>query len=92
MIFNVYVRQNQWIVATLMAGAALVLLFGLTYWAMWRPREEESRGEGIHIDSIRTFFRWTLSFMPWVLVLLIVGTVAYTVIHVVLAANTSPNW
>ena len=93
MTFNLYVQQNQWIVVTLLAGGALMLLTCLTYLAMWRPREEESKRESeIHVQGPISFFQWVLTFMPWPLVLIIVGTLVYGVAHTVMAMTQLPNW
>lgn len=93
MNFNLYVQQNQWILVALLAGIALTILFGLTYLAMWRPREEESKRESeISIHGPISFFQWVLSFMPWPLVLIIFGTFIYGIGHTVLAMTQLPNW
>lgn len=93
MMFNLYVQQNQWIVVTLLAGIVLTILLCLTYWALWRPRRMESEVEPhIRISGPVSFFRWVLSFMPWILVLIIIGTTLYTITHLHMAATSLPNW
>ncbi|WP_243369932.1 hypothetical protein [Geotalea sp. SG265] len=93
MSFNLYVQQNQWIVETLLAGTSLMILLCLTYIAMWRPREEETRRESeIRIRGPLSFFQWVLSFMPWPLVLIIFGTFIYGIAHTALAMTRLPNW
>ncbi|SNB46683.1 hypothetical protein [Geobacter sp. DSM 9736] len=93
MYFSLYVQQNQWIVVSLLAGIILTIMLWLTYWAMWRPRRHESvREPRIEIRGPGSFFRWVLTFMPWVLVLVIIGTTLYTITHLYLAATTVPNW
>lgn len=93
MTFKLYVQQHQWIIITLLAGAALVLLFWLTYWAMWRPREEESRVDSTaRMTEPESFFHWLITFMPWPLMLLILGTTIYSITHLFLAMTQLPNW
>jgi hypothetical protein len=93
MIFNLYVQQHRWIVLALLAGAVLVLLFALTYMAMWRPREEESERESkIIIKGPVSFMKWLLTIMPWPLVLVVVGTFVYGAIHTAMAMIELPNW
>lgn len=93
MLFSLYVQQNQWIVVALLWGGVLTMLTCLSYWAMWRPREmERGKEREIAVRGPVTFFRWLLTFMPWVLVLIIAGSGLYTVAHLFMAARTLPNW
>lgn len=92
MMFNLYVQQNRWIVTALLAGTILTLLMVLTYSALWRPREMEQIQEKIRITGPVSFLHWLLSFMPWVLVLVILISFAYTLTHLTDAALHLPNW
>jgi type II secretory pathway component PulM len=92
MNFNLYVLQNQWIVATLLAGVALTLLFCLTYSAMWRPREQEKQSESEEVKDVRAFARAFLSVVPWALIILALVTASYTVISLALRSCIPPNW
>jgi len=58
MMLYLYVQQNIWIVITLLAGVALMLLFCLTYHAMWSPRGEEAKNETIKAKDFASFFAW----------------------------------
>jgi len=92
MTFNLYVLQNQWIAATLLAGIALMLLFCLTYSAMWRPKEEEKKAEEISVKGPLSLFRAVIAVVPWVLILLALTSLAYTVVSLVLRSTQPPNW
>ncbi|HBG05668.1 MAG: hypothetical protein A2075_09675 [Geobacteraceae bacterium GWC2_58_44] len=92
MMLNLYVLQHQWIVITLVLGVALVLVFCLTYQAMWLPRGIEGRSETVKVKDLKTFFAWITQFMPWVLILVVVGAVTYTIIKVLENARIPPNW
>lgn len=92
MMLNLYVQQHQWVVVALMTGIALVLLFWLTYKALWRPRKDEALAEEIRVTGIVSFFDWLLSFMPWVVILLIVGSLVFTVLYVMSAGIHAPTW
>jgi len=94
MMFNLFVQQNRWIMVALLAGAALAILLCLGYWAMWRPREmeKEEQEEQPAITGPVSFFSWVLSFMPWILILVIIVSIAYTVTHLLEAALHLPNW
>ncbi len=92
MSFNLYVQQNQWIVVALLAGSALMLLLCLAFRAMWRPRREEIKEESHRIAGVEDFFRWLLTFMPWALILVIIGSAIYTITHVLAAVSHLPNW
>jgi Na+/melibiose symporter-like transporter len=92
MMLNLYVQQNQWIVATLLSGVALMLLFCLSYSAMWRPRDEEKKSETIKATGMRTFFISFMSIVPWVLILLAMASASYTVVSLILRTCYPPNW
>lgn len=93
MMFNLYVQQNQWLVVAVLTGTILAILVTLTYQALWRPRKLESEEEKqVAITGPASFFHWLFTFMPWVLVLIIIGTTLYTITHLHLAATTLPNW
>lgn len=86
------IMRNQWIILAIMGGISLTIAFTLTYWALWRPREEERREGGKEISGLAPFFKWVISFTPWVLVLAVVSTMAYVAVHLLTAALQPPNW
>jgi heme/copper-type cytochrome/quinol oxidase subunit 2 len=88
--FDLY--QNRWLFFVFLGGASLVIIFALTYRAMWRPREEEREKGSPPITGPRSFLRWLLATVPWVLILTILGTLAYTAWHVAARAINPPNW
>ena len=93
MMLYTYVQQNQWIVLALMVGLGLMLIFWLAYLAMWRPREDESiKAHVIRITGIRSFFRWLLTFFPWILIVLVIISILYTLAHTTAAIIAVPNW
>jgi type II secretory pathway component PulM len=88
--FPVY--QNQWLYATFGGGLALILMFVLCYFALWRPRQEEREAQQQEVTGIRSFFSWLVRVFPWAIILAILGTAGYTVIHTAMAALNRPNW
>ena len=92
MMLNLYVQQHQWIVITLLAGVALMLVFCLTYSAMWRPREEEEKSETIKVKGVGSFLKTFLSVVPWVLILLALASVSFTVVTLLEKSCIPPNW
>ena len=92
MMFYLYVLQNQWIIMTLLAAVALVLIFCLTYQAMWHPRGVEGRSEQVKVTGPASFFVWLKSFVPWVIMLIVLGCVSFTVATVIAKAGSPPNW
>lgn len=93
MMLYLYVRQNQWIVATLLAGTAVMILLCLIYHDMWRARGEESvKANTIKITGVASLLRWLASFVPWAVMLVVGGSVVYTILHVLAAATRPPNW
>jgi len=92
MMLYLYVLQNQWIVITLLAGVAIMLLFCLTYQALWLPRGLEERSEQIKVEDVGSFFTWLRSFMPWVIILLFLASTAFTVYEISQNHKIPPNW
>jgi TRAP-type mannitol/chloroaromatic compound transport system permease large subunit len=92
MMFYLYVLQNQWIAITLLSGVMLTLIFCLTYQSMWHPRGVEQESEKVQIRGVRSLFKWLLSFVPWVVILLVLGSIAFTIATVVAKVMDPPNW
>lgn len=92
MTLHLYVLQHQWIVITLLTGLALVLVFCLTYQALWLPRGTEEKSEAIKVKDVKTFFVWITQFMPWVIVLVILASATFTVLKILENAHIAPNW
>lgn len=92
MMLYLYVLQNQWIVITLLAGAALTLILCLTYQALWLPRGIEGRSERIKVKDLKSFFAWLGSFVPWVIILLFLASTAFTVFEIIENHSIPPNW
>jgi Na+/melibiose symporter-like transporter len=92
MMLNLYVQQHQWIVITLLCGVSLVLLFCLTYSALWRPRDEEEKSETIDVKGPASFLLSFLSVVPWVLILLVMASASFTVLMLITHACNPPNW
>ena len=86
-----YVQQNQWLVITLLSGAALTLIFCLTYSAMWRPRGGEEGGE-TKVKNARSPLKSLLSIVPWVLILFAMTCACFTILTLVAKSCKPPNW
>ena len=92
MMLYLYVLQHQWIVITLLSAIAVTLLFCLTYQALWLPRGLEERSEQIKVKDFSSFLVWLRSFMPWVIIVLFLGSIAFTVFEIVENSTIPPNW
>ena len=92
MMLYLYVQQNQWIVITVLSGVALMLLFCLTYQAMWLPRGEEGKSQTVKVKDSASFFAWMKSFVPWVLIIFVLISVSFTILTVLSKAGRPPNW
>jgi type II secretory pathway component PulM len=92
MMLYLYVQQHQWIVMTLLIGVALVLITCLTYQAMWQPRGVEEKSEVIEVKGPKSLVAWIKSFLPWVILLVILITVAFTIATLVAKSSKPPNW
>jgi len=92
MMLNLYVQQHQWIVATLLVGVALMLLFWLTYAALWLPREEDDTRERTEVKGGASLMKSLLSVVPLVLILLAVASASFTIVTLVARSCKPPNW
>jgi hypothetical protein len=92
MTFYLYVLQNQWIFLALLSGAILTLLMCLTYQSMWHPRGIEQESHKVEIKGVRSFFKWLLSFVPWLIILLVLESIVFTIATVVAKSLSPPNW
>jgi len=92
MMLYLYVLQNQWIVITLLSGVALTLLFCLAYQALWLPRGIEGKSAQIKVKDFSSFLVWLRSFMPWVVILLVLASLSFTVFEILENASIPPNW
>ena len=86
MTLNLYVLQHQWIVATLLSGGALLLLFCLSYFPLWQPREE---GKGEAVPGRGSGF---VRYLPWTLAILVITCVSFAVVTFVAKSCRPPNW
>ncbi len=75
-MFRLDVLQNQWLVFTLIGGAAILLATILLFVALWRPREEAPKAP----------------FMPWLIILLFGGFALFVVLYAARAILRAPNW
>jgi heme/copper-type cytochrome/quinol oxidase subunit 2 len=92
MMLNLYVQQHQWIVCALLSGVALMLIFCLTYAAMWRPRGTEAESANTKVKDAGTLLESFLSIVPWVLILLMLASASFTVVTLVMKTCKPPNW
>ena len=92
MMLYLYVLQNQWLIMTLLAGVILTLILCLTYQALWLPRGTEEKSEEIKVKDFTSFLTWIRSFVPWVIILLILASLAFTIFEIVENHSIPPNW
>ena len=82
------VEQYQWLFAALVAGAAVALIVVLTYFPFWRRRTpvgEEPSGQAPLTLGLAKF-------VPWVLVLIVLGVLIFGVAYTVRSMVQTPNW
>lgn len=92
MMLNLYVQQHQWIVTALLSGGALMLLFWLTYSAMWRSRESEEISEPFRGKGVGSLLKSVLSIVPWVLILLAMTCTLFAFFTLLSKTCKPPNW
>lgn len=88
--YSVY--ENQWLFAALFGGGALIVMFVLTYWAMWRPRREEKKAAGVRIAGVSSLISWAARVVPWAIIIAAAGLLVYSIHHTYMASLRPPNW
>jgi hypothetical protein len=78
------ITQYQWIIIGVGTGALLVLIFVLSYTAMWKPREEEKIAADVPIKDLKSFYLWLQADFPWILILTIAGFAIFSVLYPIL--------
>ena len=91
-MFRLDVLQNQWLILALIGGSALVLTFILAYLAIWRQREGDGLGTVEHANEAQGVWAWLRSFVPWVLIVIVVALFVWGVAYVIWAGANPPNW
>lgn len=80
------IQQNQWLIASLALGLAVLATFVLGYIALWRRRDSDDR----YADTAASDqgFAWA----PWVLVVIWASTLVWGLIYMLMTAAYPPNW
>jgi hypothetical protein len=81
------VIYNRYTILAIIAGIALVLLTVISYLAIWQPRVDMKYW-------ITQTSRWRDAFasVPWVLVIIYVGSAIMAIITIIYYVNNPPNW
>jgi hypothetical protein len=87
MLNQIMVIYNRYTILAITAGITLVLLTILSYLAIWQPRVDKKYW-------ITQASRWRDAFasVPWVLVIIYVGTTIMAIITVIYYVFNPPNW
>jgi hypothetical protein len=89
-MFELDVLQNRQVILTVGVGLVLVLSFFLSYLPMKRARDPER----YQLEESPGPFTWreVWSYMPWILVLVYVGTFVYSIIDILWKSAHPPNY
>ena len=82
------IEQYQWLFAALVAGVGVALIVVLTYFPFWRRRE----GAGEEPVGKAPLSQGWAKFIPWVLVLIVLGVLIFGVAYTMRSINQTPNW
>jgi len=89
-MFDLYVLQNRHVILTVGVGLVLVLSFFLSYLPMKRARDPE-RYQSEESPGPVTW-REVWSYMPWMLILVYIGTFVYSIIDIIWKSAHPPNY
>ena len=90
-MFYLNVLQDQGILLALGAGVVVTLGIVLAYLEMWRPRDDDSVESSSEPPRQNVMF-WFLSFVPWIVVLVIAGAGIWGFLYTVDKIFHPPNW
>lgn len=88
-MIGINLEQYQWLWAALTAGLLMIVVIVLTYAMLWRrrtPPVDESE------PSRPPMWQWLMGYIPWVLLLTLLGVTVFTVIYTVRSIRHTPNW
>lgn len=68
--------QDQWLIASLFGGTALMLIIVCAYLMMWRPRSESNEP----IRTFRQMMGWIPSFIIILFIFIIIFQISFTII------------
>jgi len=88
-LFSLNVLQLKYLVGALAGGAVLAIATALTGMMLWQPRAQNPDGS---FPPPQRGWRGVLRHVPWVLVLTIVGIIAYGIVMAVACVLNPPNW
>ena len=89
------VEQYQWLFAALVAGVAVAMIVVLTYFPFWRKRAPagELPGGGEPFGKApQPLVQGMAKFIPWVLALIVLGTLIFGVAYTIRSINQTPDW
>lgn len=84
------VEQYQWLFAALVAGVGVALIIVLTYFPFWRKRA--LGGEAPTGAAPVPLTLGLARFIPWVLALIVLGTLIFGVAYTIRSISQTPNW
>jgi hypothetical protein len=82
------IEQYQWLFAALVAGVAVALIVVLTYFPLWRKREVAIQEQAPGVPRTQRFVK----FVPWVLAMIVLGTLIFGVAYTIRSINQTPDW
>jgi hypothetical protein len=89
------VEQYQWLFAALVAGVAVALIVVLTYFPFWRKRTYAGKppgGEEPSGEAPLPLVQGLAKFVPWVLALIVLGTLIFGAAYTIRSISQTPNW
>lgn len=86
------VLHDQWLMLALGGGVVFVLMFALYYQIMGTTRAEQRARAQAPITGPRSFARWLLTAIPWILLVTLLAITAWALSMPILKAIHPPNW
>lgn len=91
-MFDIEIQRDQYLILAFLGGGALVLGWVLAHLALSRPRELGGEVALTPGDGRRAVLPWLRSFVPWVMVIVYAGAVAFVLVYTYMTWQNPPNW
>jgi heme/copper-type cytochrome/quinol oxidase subunit 2 len=84
-MFRIEILQNQWLLMSILGGIAAMVFFLLAYLSFFKPRLGAT-------DTPEKNWAGAWMFLPWFLIVTVIGTLVFMIFYTVYFIKNPPNW
>ena len=92
-MLNLNVEHLQWLIMTILGGLFFALVVIITYFDMWKPRDDEEFNwkpdeEKTKLEKILTMWKA----IPWILKITYIFSIIFSIVYGIYRIKNPPNW